>query len=132
MVGTVRELRGGLRAWVAYALFSLVIVAGMAGLATVVVDAASARAVWFSAGVAYTLQLPAFAWLVKSRNESELFLAGWLVGMVLRFGALGGVAWWLSRSAALPREAAMLSLVAFVFVLLIMEPIFLRWDLRKA
>ena len=74
----------------------------------------------------------AFAGLLWVRNKTELLLAGWVIGMALRFGALGGVAWWLSRSAALPRAAALLSLVGFVFLLLLLEPVFLRWDLRKS
>lgn len=123
--------RSGIRAWRAYAAAALIVTLSLALLITRLVGPAESRAVWFSAALACGLQLPAFAGLLWFRNQAHLLLAGWLIGMALRFGALGGVAWWLSRSAALPREAALLSLVGFVFVLLIMEPIFLRWDLRR-
>ena len=128
----VPERRSGLRVWAAYAVAALALMIAFAMVATLVVPAQSVRAVWFSAALAYALQLAAFAGLVWFRGESQLLLGGWLIGMALRFGALGGVAWWLSRSAAFPREATLLSLVLFVVVLLMMEPIFLRWDLRRA
>ena len=66
------------------------------------------------------------------RFLQEIIRAGRAGGLALRFGAVGGVAWWLSRSAALPREAALLSLVGFAFLLLLLEPLFLRWDLRRS
>src|SRR5688572_19536917 len=131
MNGT-RPERFAVRAWLAYAGATLAVTVVLAGIGTVVAGAEAERAVWFSASLAYGLQLIAFAGLLWFRDHGSLFLAGWLVGMALRFGALGGVAWWLSRSAAFPREAALISLVAFVFVLLLMEPIFLRWDLRRS
>ncbi len=120
------------KAWLAYAVTGLAVLVVAAGLGTLLVSDEAVPALWFSAGIAYGLQLIAFAGLVMVRNRAQLFLAGWLTGMALRFGAVGGVAWWLSRSAVLPREAALVSLVAFVFLLLILEPIFLRWDLRKS
>jgi hypothetical protein len=121
-----------LQAWAIYAAAALVLTAVAAGVATQFVSRTEARAIWFSAALACALQLVAFAGLLWVRNQAQLFLAGWVIGMTLRFGALGGVAWWLSRSAALPRAAALLSLVGFVFLLLLLEPVFLRWDLRKS
>ena len=121
-----------LQAWLVYAVAALVLTAAVAGVVTRFVSPNEARAVWFSAGLACVLQLIAFAGLLWVRNQAQLLLAVWVIGMALRFGALGGVAWWLSRSAALPREAALLSLVGFVFLLLVLEPVFLRWDLRKS
>ena len=121
-----------LKAWLAYAVSGLVVLSLAAGVGSLRVSKEAVPALWFSAGIAYGLQLIAFAGLVMVRNRAQLFLAGWLIGMALRFGAVGGVAWWLSRSAVLPREAALVSLVGFVFLLLLMEPMFLRWDLRKS
>ena len=121
-----------LRAWSFYAVAALAVTGLLALVVTRFTEPADSRAVWFSALLACALQLPAFAGLIWFRNQPHLLLAGWLIGMALRFGALGGVAWWLSRSAALPRDAALLSLAGFVLVLLIMEPIFLRWDLHRA
>ena len=127
----IPERTSGLRTWAAYAIVALVLMIGFGLVAMLIVPAASVKAVWFSAALAYALQLPAFAGLIWFRGDSHLLMGGWLIGMALRFGALGGVAWWLSRSAAFPREATLMSLVLFVFVLLMMEPIFLRWDMRR-
>ena len=120
-----------LKAWLAYAVAGLALTAAAAGLGTFLVSGAAVPAIWWSAALAYSLQMLAFAGLVAVRERPRWFLAGWALGIALRFGALGGVAWWLSRSAALPRAAALLSLVAFVFLLLLLEPVFLRWGLRK-
>jgi hypothetical protein len=118
------------RAWLGYAGAGLVVVLGGAGLAMLFVSGSAAGAVWFSAGLAWVLQLIAFAVLVAVRERSELFLVGWLGGLVLRFGVVGLVAFWLSRSAVLPLAPALIGLVAFVFVLLLMEPLFLRRGLQ--
>lgn len=119
-----------MKAWLAYAGAGLVVVAAGAGLATVLVSSSSVGAVWFAAVLAWVLQLIAFAGLIAVRERSELFLAGWLGGLVLRFGVVGLVAYWLSRSAVLPLAPTLVSLVAFVFVLLLMEPLFLRRGLQ--
>jgi len=119
-----------MKAWSAYALASMGVAVVGAGLVSAVATPATSDAVWFSAVVAWCVQVFTFAGMIYFRDHRSMFVAGWVGGMALRFGAVGGVAWWLSRSAALPREAALLSLVAFVFLLLLLEPLFLRWDLR--
>ncbi|HEX6133219.1 MAG TPA: hypothetical protein VFZ24_04515 [Longimicrobiales bacterium] len=119
-----------MRAWLAYAGAGLMVTVALAVVATVFVAREVVGAVWFSAGLAYSLQLVAFAGLVAVRDRSELFLAGWLSGLVLRFGVLGLMAYWLTRSRMFPVGPALLSLVAFVFVLLLMEPLFLRRGLQ--
>ena len=120
------------KAWLAYAMAAFAVVALAAAVGTLLVSDQTVPALWVSAGIAYGVQLIAFAGLVMVRNRAQLFLAGWLIGMALRFGAVGGVAWWLSQSAVLPREAALVSLAGFVFLLLLVEAMFLRWDLRKS
>jgi hypothetical protein len=121
-----------LKAWIAYAIAGLALTALGAGVGSILVSAEAVGAIWFSALLAYGLQLLAFAGLVLVRSRAHLFLAGWMLGMALRFGVVVVVAWWLSRSAALPREVALLSLVSFVFLLLLLEPVFLRWGLRES
>ena len=116
--------------WLSYAAAALVLTGLVAALVSLLVAAASVRGVWFAAAVAYVVQLIAFALLLALRSQAHLFLAAWLGGMVLRFGALGACAFWLSRSDALPRAPTLVSLVGFVFLMLLLEPVFLRWDLR--
>ena len=119
-----------MRAWLLYAGLGLVVTVVLAAGVGFALGGASARAVWFAAVVAYVLQLVAFAALIAVRGRNELFLAGWLVGLVARFAVVGVVAYWLRRSGALPVEPALLSLVGFLFVLLLMEPLFLRRGLQ--
>ena len=121
-----------LRAWIAYALAGAVVIAVAALGISLVAGPHVTRAVWVSAAFAYALQAIAFAMLLLVRDQTQLFMAGWLGGMVLRFAAVGGVAFYASRFTALPLEALLLSLVGFVFLLLLLEPVFLRWDLRRS
>src|SRR5512138_1593891 len=102
-----RGARSGavMRAWGAYALTALGLTALAAALTAWLVEAPSTLAVWVGAGVALIVQLAAFAALVALRDRGPLFLAGWLGGMLLRFGAVGVMGVWLSRTDALPRSA---------------------------
>ncbi|HUF51177.1 MAG TPA: hypothetical protein VMN60_10105 [Longimicrobiales bacterium] len=119
-----------MKAWLWYAGSGLVVTLLLGVCATLLVARESVDAIWFAAGVAYALQLVSFAALVAVRGRNEWFLAGWLAGMVARFATVLLVAYWLSRSAALPQAPALISLVAFLFVLLLLEPLFLRRGLQ--
>lgn len=119
-----------MRAWLTYAGASLIVTLVGAGVATLIASGSAVGALWFAATLAWVLQLVAFAVLVAVRERNELFLLGWLGGLVLRFGAVGVVAFWLSRNEVFPAAPTLLSLVAFVFVLLLMEPLFLRRGLQ--
>jgi hypothetical protein len=121
-----------LRAWTAYALTAAVLTAVAAVLISLVGGAGIRSVVWLSAGFAFALQTIAFTLLLLVRDRTDLFMAGWLGGMVLRFAAVGGLAFYASRFTSLPLAALLLSLVAFVFLLLLLEPVFLRWDLRRS
>lgn len=124
----MRRTRAG--AWVGYAAAALIVTSGLAGIAGWLLDGEDVQAVWFAAALAYGLQLAAFALLLALRAQPQLFMMGWLGGMMLRFGALGVCAYWLTRTGMLPRGTTLISFVGFVFVLLLLEPVFLRWDLR--
>lgn len=124
----MKRTRAG--AWLGYALAALIVTSVLAAVAGWLVDGETMRAVWVAAALAYGLQLAAFALLLALRAQPQLFMIGWLGGMMLRFGVLGVCAYWLSRTAVLPRGATLISFVGFVFVLLLLEPVFLRWDLR--
>jgi hypothetical protein len=115
-----------LRAWLLYAAVAAALTLAGAGVGTLLVGRESVGAVWFAAGLAYTVQLVAFAALVLVRERHELFLLGWGAGLVLRFGAVGVVAFWLRADPVLPIRPALVGLVAFLFLLLLIEPFFLR------
>lgn len=111
------------KAWLFYAAAGALVLAAAAGVAGLV--ATDRSAVWAAAGVAYVIQLAAFGLLIALRPQPQLFMVAWLAGMVFRFGALGIVAFWLSRTGALPLSTTLMSLVAFLFLLLLLEPVFL-------
>lgn len=123
-------MRDVFKAWLAYALAGLVLVVLITIVAAALVNDAFRPAIVAAAAIAYGLQLAAFALLLALRDKPHLFMAGWLGGMLLRFGALGACLFWASRTTVLPRTPLVLSLVGFVFMLLLLEPVFLRWDLR--
>jgi hypothetical protein len=118
------------KTWLAYAGAGFALTVLGAAAAALLLPGESERAVWVAAGIAYALQLVAFAVLLIGRGHGKLFMVGWLGGMLIRFAGVGGVAWWVMSTAALPAAAALISLAAFLFALLLLEPIFLRRGLR--
>jgi hypothetical protein len=119
-----------LRSWLAYSVVGAALTIAVALLVSWLGGAEISKAVWLAASFAWVLQMLAFALLLLVRDQASLFMAGWLGGMMLRFGAVAGLAFYASRFTTLPLAALLLSLVGFVFLLLLLEPVFLRWDLR--
>jgi hypothetical protein len=120
-----------MKAFLGYAGAALaVVLAVMLGAWLLAVPPARA-AIMVSAAVALGLQLLAFGALVLVRGRGSLFTVGWAAGTMLRFMGLAAVAVWFSRRNAPGLEAALLSLVGVMFVLVILEAIFLRWEMRS-
>jgi hypothetical protein len=111
-------------AWLRYAAVGLVVTTVCAAVTALALGRAATSAVVFAAVVAYVLQLIAFGALLALRDHATMFLAGWVGGMFLRAAGLILAGVWLSRTP-LPRATAMLSLVGFLFLLLMLEPLFL-------
>ena len=124
--------RGQWKAWGTYAVVSLILVVLITIVAVSFQSGLGRRAVLVGAAIAYAVQLVAFAALLAVRDKQHLFLAGWLIGMLLRFVSVGACLFVASRTSALPTMPLVLSLVGIVFVLLMLEPVFLRWDLRAS
>jgi len=120
-----------LKVWVAYAGLGLCVTVVVAGILTVVMAAPLERAVWVAAGLAYGLQLLAFAGLLWARRDASSFLVGWLGGIALRFAAVGALAFWVTRTHVLPPAALLVSFVGFLFLLLLLEPLFLNRGARR-
>jgi hypothetical protein len=118
------------RAWFAYAVAGGVLTLALALSAAAVLSGAALQGVWLSAGVAYGLQLVAFALLLHFRDQAGTFMIGWVAGMMLRFLALFVFTLGVTKYAAYPAAPLLLGLVGFIFVLVLLEPLFLRWDLR--
>lgn len=115
-----------MRAWAAYAAVAAALVALLATGISLLVPREWTTALWLAAGVAYAVQLLAFGALVATRGTPTGFMVGWGGGMALRFASVAAVAFWVLRGDALPAAPALLGLVGFVFVLVLLEPLFLR------
>jgi hypothetical protein len=113
-----------------YAGVALVVTLVGVMIGTVVAGPDAAAAIRFGGILAYVVQLLGFAILVVVRSRNELFLVGWGAGALLRLAAVVLVALWLSRDPVYPIQPALLSLVAFVFLLSVIEPLFLRQGLQ--
>ncbi len=113
-----------MRAWLRYAAVGLLATAFCAAVTAFVLGRPATSAVIFAAVVAYVLQLIAFGALLALRDHATMFLAGWVGGMLLRAVGLILAGLWLTRTP-MPRATAMLSLVGFLFLLLMLEPLFL-------
>ena len=114
-----------MKALLSYGAASAVILAGLALGVTAWVEGAEPSAVWLAAAIAWPVQMAAFFALMRGR-QGPGFVVGWGGGMALRFAAVGVLALWLSRTEAFDPARALVSLVGFVFVLVLLEPLFLR------
>ena len=88
--------RTAARAWLAYASVAVGVTV-VAFLAAMLAPAPARQAVQVAAGVALGVQLFAFALLILLRGQPQLFLVGWLIGLVLRFGVVGVGAYLLTQ-----------------------------------
>lgn len=111
----------------------------LATSALVTVSVAYALAVWvwpsvpgavvLSAGVAYIVQVVAFIILGTSRGDRVI--AAWASGTLLRFVTVLLTAFFVARSGVFPTAPVLLSLVGFLFLLSLLEPVFYRVGMRS-
>ena len=113
-----------MRAYAGYALVGAGVVALCAGLLGWLLGPVAARSIWWAAAVAYVIQLIAFAVLLRYRKRSDAFLAAWGGGILVRMLVVLAGAWWVMRSDVLEPAPALLGLAGFLFVLLLLEPVF--------
>jgi hypothetical protein len=88
-------------------------------------DPAVQRALGISAGLAFGIQMVAFL-IVRRFAQRKNVIAGWGVGVALRFGALMLFALIGVPRLGIPLGAALLGLAVFLFVSTLIEPLFLR------
>lgn len=84
----------------------------------------SGIAIALSAGVALLVQLVAFTILRRTRGSG--FLIGWGFGSLLRLGSLVVYALVVIQLLGLPATPAMVSLAAFLFATMLLEPLLLE------
>jgi len=117
---------GLLRSVVRFALVQGALIAAIAVVLTQFVwtDAGSARAVVISAWVAAGVQVVTFA--IVRVVAREQVMAGWGLGVFLRFAVVAVWAFLGIKALGLAPVPALVSLVVFLFVSTVIEPIFLN------
>ena len=88
-------------------------------------DAAVRRALGITAGLAFLVQLVAFA-IARSWVRKQNVMAGWGIGIALRFVALLLFGLIGVPRLGLPVGASLLALAVFLFVTTLIEPLFLK------
>ena len=118
--------RGFLRSIVRFTVVQVILVTGAAFILTRTVWASpeAARAVWISAYLAMAVQTMTFA--IARLVSRENVMAGWGLGVVLRFATVGAWALLGIKALGLLSGPALLSLVIFYFVSTLVEPLFLN------
>ncbi len=108
-----------------FALVSLALIAVAAWLLTLVFPTpADRRAIEVSAVVAYVVQLSSFT--IARAFAATNVIAGWGLGMLIRFVVLAIYAFAGVKVLGLPVAAALVSLAAFFFVSTVIEPVLLK------
>ena len=115
-----------------YALTALLVVGLGATALSVFLDDAGRRGILLAALIAYPVQVIAFGLLLRARGEPTRFMAWWGAGIALRVAVVVAVGLASSRLESVEPAALLLSLVGFFFVLLLMEPAFLKADSENA
>ena len=103
----------------------LVVVLG-AGAAAAFLDERGALGVLAAGGVALPIQVVAFALLARYPLGTTAFMAAWVGGTLVRMAAVGVGGWALVAGPDLPPVPTLLGLATFFFVMLLLEPRFLR------
>jgi len=116
--------------WYASACAAVVAV-GVTGAAAVL-DRAAVNGVLAAGVVALPIQVAGFALMVRAPAGSNAFLAAWVGGTLVRLLVVGVTGVGLVALPDLPPAPTLLGLVAFFFVMLLMEPLFLGLGENKA
>jgi hypothetical protein len=117
--------RSGVKAWALYALVTIHLIAITGWLLTLGFSGPrDAAAIWLSAAVAAVVQLAAFA--ITRAVAPQHLMAGWGAGSLLRFLTLVVYALVAVKVLGVAPVAALISLVTFLFLSTLIEPLFLR------
>lgn len=88
-------------------------------------DTTVRRALAITAVLAFTVQMVAFL-IARAMARRQNVIAGWGIGIALRFSALVILALVGVPKLNLPLSASLLSLATFLFVSTLIEPLFLK------
>jgi len=108
-----------------FALLTVVLIAAVGWILSVFyTSAADHRAILVSAGLAIVVQLVAFT--IVRLVPREHVVAGWGVGVLLRFAVLALYGLVIANAMGLPSAAALVSFASFLFVSTTIEPLLLK------
>lgn len=114
-----------MKQWMAFSAMAAVMILGGAwGITVLRPEPEIARAVWTSAVIALGVQLVAFG-LARPFVKTNP-VAGWGLGSLLRMLVLVLYAVVGTKALALSSTPALVSLVGFLFVTMLVEPLFLK------
>ncbi len=118
------------RSWVRYVGVSLGVVVLLGAVIVLVFGREVLEAVAVAAGIGLVVQAVAAVLLFLNGGpgggDPSRFVVGWASGALLRMMAVVATGLWLTRSQAVEEAPALLSLVLFLFVLTLIEPLFLK------
>jgi len=114
-----------MRRAVQFTLVAAVLIFGSAlGVSLLRTEPEIVRAVWSSAFIAFAVQLLAFA--VARPFMATNPIAGWGIGSLIRFAVLMLHAFVGVKALGLASGPALVSLAAFLFITMLVEPLFLK------
>ncbi len=120
-----------MKAFLGYLVVSALLVVLVAVLLANWVLPSAGSAIWAAASVAYLVQAIAFAALTLARGSGLGWVVAWGSGTLLRLLVVLGAALWVARSDGVPAAPLLLSLAGFLFLLLVLEPVFFRTGMRS-
>ena len=117
-----------MKRWLTYMAVSASVVAVLAALLVVVFGRDVLAPVGTAAAIGLVVQALAAVLLVATHVASDpsRFVVGWAGGALLRMMAVVATGLWLTRTQAVAEAPALLSMVLFLFVLTLIEPLFLK------
>jgi hypothetical protein len=88
-------------------------------------DTTSGQALGIAAAVAFAVQMVAFV-IARQFARRKNVMAGWGIGIALRFAALLAFGFFVVPALGLPMSSSLLGLAIFLFVTTLIEPLFLK------
>ena len=88
-------------------------------------DAVSRRGLLIAASVAFVVQMVAF-FIAREFARKQNVMAGWGIGIALRFAVLLLFGFVAIPSLGLPMSSTLLGLAMFLFISTLIEPLFLK------
>ncbi|TVR62829.1 MAG: hypothetical protein EA422_10675 [Gemmatimonadales bacterium] len=116
-----------MKRWIRYMAVATGLVLIALGAGWLTLDHPGRNGVLAAGIAALMLQGAAFALLVAQKPGTPAFLAAWGASTLVRGAVVVGFALWVASLERVDTLVGLLTLVALLFVLLLLEPMALRW-----